>query len=265
MTLKSAGGAVSRRASQRPRSKSSLRGATFRSSKFGGLEVSRFPCMSKTCLPCCAGPRIRAIAWPASASCNCCRGVGPATAAKVLDEIARAGAGALSAIRPGLWPRSGRLGGPRARRSRRRPRAGGLASVRQADVERVRGGRRRVARRVRDGAALVRAASRAQSTKTPRFAMPTCCRWRSIAGTYASRERFLTELTLDPPRRHQRRIGRAAHRRRLSDPVHHPFGEGAGVAQRVRAEWCRRLHSVRPRHGQRRPKSTRSAACSMWR
>ncbi len=80
-------------------------------------------------------------------------GVGPATAAKVLDEIvARAGAG-----NPADYRRR------RARRFRAAgSRAGRLASVRQADVERVRA-RDAVAGRVRDGAALVRAASGAQS------------------------------------------------------------------------------------------------------
>jgi len=46
-----------------------------------------------------------------------------------------------------------------------------------------------------------------------------------IAAGYESRERFLTELTLDPP---MRRVAGAGEypRRRLHDLVHDPFGEG---------------------------------------
>ncbi|MEI9986836.1 MAG: 3'-5' exonuclease [Aliidongia sp.] len=47
-----------------------------------------------------------------------------------------------------------------------------------------------------------------------------------IAAGYASRERFLTELTLDPPDATSDEAGVPCARRRLSDPLHHPFGKG---------------------------------------
>ena len=77
-------------------------------------------------------------------------------------------------------------------------------------------------------------------------------------------ERFLTELTLDPPASHQRRGRRAASGRGLPDPVHHPFGQGPGVERRVRAQRGRWLHPVDMATGTP-PRSKKSAACSTWR
>jgi DNA helicase-2/ATP-dependent DNA helicase PcrA len=55
-----------------------------------------------------------------------------------------------------------------------------------------------------------------------------------IASGYPSRERFLTELTLDPPGRHQRPGRRAIAGRGLSDPVDDPLRQGAGMEVGVR-------------------------------
>ncbi len=49
------------------------------------------------------------------------------------------------------------------------------------------------------GATLVRAASRPDPRRRQRCAWPTCCNWSRSPSGYPSRERFLTELTLDPP------------------------------------------------------------------
>ena len=64
-----------------------------------------------------------------------------------------------------------------------------------------------------------------------------------------SRERFLTELTLDPPQRDQRPRRGAAAGRGLPDPVDHPFGQGPGVGRSVFVlNVRRRLHPLGPRH-----------------
>ncbi len=68
-----------------------------------------------------------------------------------------------------------------------------------------------------------------------------------LAAAAPSRERFLSELTLDPPAGDRRRGGTAPPRRGLPDPVDDPLGEGAGMGQRVRPVGRRRLHPVRPR------------------
>ena len=68
-----------------------------------------------------------------------------------------------------------------------------------------------------------------------------------IAAGYPSRERFLTELTLDPPDATSDQAGIAAARRGLSDPLYHPLRQGAGMVFGVRPERRGRLHSVRSR------------------
>ena len=60
---------------------------------------------------------------------------------------------------------------------------------------------------------------------------------------------------------HQRPRRRAAARRGLSDPLDHPFGEGAGVEVGLCAQCRRRLHAVRSRHrDQRRDRGGAAAA-----
>ena len=76
-----------------------------------------------------------------------------------------------------------------------------------------------------------------------------------IAATYPSRERFLTEITLDPPSAASAMADAPSHRRRLPHPVDHPLRERAGVAQREHPERRGRMHPVghgdRPRRGHR--------------
>ena len=84
---------------------------------------------------------------------------------------------------------------------------------------------------------------------------------QQIASGYPSRERFLTEVTLDPPRRDQRPCRTSAEGRRLPDPLNDSFGEGARMDQRVPFEWCRRLHPVGSRDRlQRRDRGRAPAA-----
>ena len=82
-----------------------------------------------------------------------------------------------------------------------------------------------------------------------------------LAAAAPSRERFLSDLTLDPPAGDRRRGRAAPPGRGLPDPVDDPLGEGTGVGQRVRALRRRRLHPVRPGDRHARPRSRRSAAC----
>ena len=99
-------------------------------------------------------------------------------------------------------------------------------------------------------------------TRTRRRARPISLQLEQIAAGYPSRERFLTELTLDPPDATSDEAGRAAARRGLPDPVDHPFGQGPGVEVGVRAQRRRRLHPVRPRHRHDGARSRRSGGCS---
>ena len=122
----------------------------------------------------------------------------------------------------------------------------------------------RMAGRSRTGAALVRAASRAHARgcdDAPR---------RSPAAR-ADRARLSLARAL-PDRAHARPAGcdqrpsrAAAARRGLSDPLHHPFGQGPGMEVGLRAQRRRWLHAVRSRRRHRRPRSRRSAGCSMSR
>ena len=58
---------------------------------------------------------------------------------------------------------------------------------------------------------------------------------------------FLQRADARSAGRDQRRGGPADARRRLSDPLDHPFGQGAGMEHGVRAQLRRRLHSLRSR------------------
>ena len=82
----------------------------------------------------------------------------------------------------------------------------------------------------------------------PRSRRADLVQLEQIAAGYPSRERFLTELTLDPPDATSDEAGAAAARRGLPDPLHHPFRQGAGVEIGLRAQRRRRLHPLRPRH-----------------
>ena len=71
---------------------------------------------------------------------------------------------------------------------------------------------------------------------------------QQIASTYSSRERFLTEMALDPPDATSAEAGAPGTRRRLPDPVDHSLGQGAGVEVGADPERGRRLHSLRHEH-----------------
>jgi DNA helicase-2/ATP-dependent DNA helicase PcrA len=153
-------------------------------------------------------------------------GVGPAIAGRVLDQVAE---------------RSIRCAVARERR---------LAGARRDDVEGLRA-RKRLARGIRNDPALVRTASGAQ----PRRRVNSS--WRCVADgkhrVHLSHAGAFSHRTdARSARCHQRRIGCAAHRRGLSDSLHHPLREGPGVEECVRAEWRGWLHSIGYGHGQRR-------------
>ena len=169
-------------------------------------------------------------------------GIGPSSAADVLDRLAQADAASavLAAYQPPAraaadWPGFAGL----ADRAQRRP--GGLA-----------GG---------DGAraAVVRAASGAH----PR-GCPNPPQRRHAARTdrrRLSEPRALPDRTDARPAGCDQRRGRAAvSRRGLSDPLHHPFGQGTGVEIGVRAQRHRRLHPLRSRGGHERGDRGRAAA-----
>ena len=67
-------------------------------------------------------------------------------------------------------------------------------------------------------------------TRRRRLAAPTSSSSSAIAAATPSRERFLTDVTLDPPGGDRRRGRPAAPRRGLSDPLDHPLRQGPGMA-----------------------------------
>ena len=164
-----------------PRSRSSSPAATFRSSSSAASSSWRPP-TSRTCWRSCAGRRICAIAWPAFASSSSCPAPGR-----------RPPAGCSTASpRPAM--RSHALEALQAAGRRRRALAGVLRSG-PAGARPIRG----MAGRARSRLPLVRARISSASTTTPRMRQADLAQLAQIASTYASRERFLTELTLDPP------------------------------------------------------------------
>ena len=69
-----------------------------------------------------------------------------------------------------------------------------------------------------------------------------------LAAAAPSRERFLSDLTLDPPQATGAEAGVAAPRRGLPDPVDDPLRQGAGVGQRLHPQRRRRIDAVGPGH-----------------
>ncbi len=192
----------------------------------------------------CASPRTRATGWPASGCCSSLPGIGPATAEAVLAAMAAAaGAGAGAAARAGAAAGGARLG----RRS---------STLFAAAARRRRPGRpssRRCARwyephleRLHEDAAVRRA---------------DLVQLEQIAAGFASRERFLTELTLDPPGATSDQAG-APHRDEdylILSTIH--SAKGQEWQRGLRAELRRRLHPLRPRHRhQRRDRGGAAAA-----
>ena len=123
------------------------------------------------------------------------------------DRVAGFRAAAAAARRrPDLGAAGARRDGGRRRSARRRlptlpppPRAGeDWPAFVDADRQ-LRARHGRLAGRARAGAPLVRAASRAHPRGCRDRARPISLQLEQIAAGYPSRERFLTELTLDPP------------------------------------------------------------------
>ena len=82
---------------------------------------------------------------------------------------------------------------------------------------------------------------------------------RQIASTYPSRERFLTEVTLDPPEATSDQAGVLGAGRRLPDPVDHSFRQGTGMEGGPDPQRRRRLHPVGPGHRDDRGSRGRAA------
>jgi hypothetical protein len=68
-----------------------------------------------------------------------------------------------------------------------------------------------------------------------------------ISAGYATRERFLTKLMLDPPEGHRRRSRDTATRRRIPHFIDHPFRQGTGMGRGLHSKRRGWLHTVR--HG----------------
>src|SRR5437762_1083235 len=68
-----------------------------------------------------------------------------------------------------------------------------------------------------------------------------------IASGYPSRERFLTELTLDPPDATSDQAGVPLLDEDYLIPVHHPLRKRPRVEVSLFAQRCRRLHAFRSR------------------
>jgi hypothetical protein len=100
-------------------------------------------------------------------------------------------------------------------------------------------------------------------TTTRRRAPPTSRTSVRLASGYVSRERFLTELALDPPAATSDESGPGGPRRGLPDPLDDPFGEGPGVERGLGAQRRRRLHPVR--HGDRQRRRDRGGAAAALR
>ena len=95
-------------------------------------------------------------------------------------------------------------------------------------------------------------------TTTPRRAPPTSPTWCGWPRAISSRDRFLTELALDPPAATSDESGPGGARRGLPDPVDHPFGQGTGVERGLGAQRRRRLHPLG--HGDRQRRRDRGGA-----
>ena len=103
-----------------------------------------------------------------------------------------------------------------------------------------------MAGRSRTGPALVRAASGAH----PRGrddAAGRLLQLEQIASGYSVARALPHRADARSAGRDQRPGRAAASRRGLSDPVDHPFGQGPGMEERLRAQRRRRLHPDRPR------------------
>ena len=174
-------------------------------------------------------------------------GIGPATAGRGARRTwpAAAAVDALATFRP--------------------PAKAGTSLARRwsALMAALRGKPRGMAGRVRAGAAVVPAASRA-ALRRCRGARRRSRPAQRIAAGYPSRDAVPDRPDARSAQRHQRRGRRAAARRGLPDPVDHPLRQGPGVEGGVRAQRGRRLHPLRHGDRQRPRRSRRSGGCSTW-
>ena len=173
-------------------------------------------------------------------------GIGPASAARILDRLAA--------------PDPGRDARHLCAAARRRRMAQLCRTVRRAVPPRFAAGRPSSSR-CAAGTSRISSACMTTRRRAPRISRSSSRSPRAIR----TREQFLTDLTLDPPSATLGRSRRAAARRGLSDPLDHPLRQGAGVEIGVRAQRGRRLHSVRSRDRQQPTRSRRSGGCSTWR
>ena len=122
----------------------------------------------------------------------------------------------------------------------------------------------RLAGRHRAGAAVVRAASRPHPRRR-RDPPADLIQLEQIASGYPSRERFLTELTLDPPdaTSDQAGVPLLDEDYLILSTIH--SAKGQEWKSVYRAQRRRRLHAVRPRRRHHARSSRRSAGCSMSR
>ena len=206
-------------------------------------EISRSRAHQGRARRSCAFVKIRATASPGSASLQLLPGVGPATAARALDCVAGRGDPAPELPSPSRRPpppeRIGRT------LSRRSASCAAPAIGWPAELDLVCRWYEPHLQRIHDDAAvrqadLAQLAQIAQLTRAASASSPNS-RW--------------TRRT--PPA-----IGRGAvPRRRLPDPVHHPFRQGPGVDIRHAAQRRRRLHARGSRHRQFAGRSRKSGGC----
>ena len=99
-------------------------------------------------------------------------------------------------------------------------------------------------------------------TTTPSVRQADLVQLAQIAAELSEPRAFSHRAHARSARRDQRRSGRAAARRGLSDPLDHSFGQGPGMERGVRAQRRRRLHPGRSRDRHQAPRSRKSGACS---
>ena len=227
------------------RSSSSSRAATSRSTSTAACASSRWR-TSRTSCASCGSPRTRKTRWPGLRVLGLVPGIGPKTAAALLERLSAA---AGDFRRRGPAPASPSRRAPPGRRSssssRRSPRPARRTSPAQVHAVRSVYGpllERRydnVQARLRDLEQIEGLAARVANA----LAVP--------------RRTGARPAGVDPGARRP-----APARRGLPHPLHHALGQGPRVRRRLRHPRRRRQHPVRHGHGQRRPRSRRSGGCS---
>ena len=192
--------------------------------KFGGLKFLDAAHVKDTLalLRFAANPRDRIAGFRVA---QLLPGIGPASAEKIVAAAAADDGFATLAALAGAGARARRL--RRLRGADAAPRAG------------ARPGRAILAKRSPGAATLAESYDDVAARAADLDAL------ERIAVTFASRERFLAELTLDPPDATSDEVRAAVARRGLSHSLDHPFRQGAGMEVGVRAQLRRRLHPLR--------------------